>query len=410
MGLGLLLSGLSGAGKGAAEVGEQAQKVSDEQALMAARAKLEEEKQLRIEEARSQRERQAGIKQGKDISAGVNDIQNQRDAEAINAANGSSMSAADAQVLRDNPAARKAYGLLDSNRKSDMQDRASAAEKLGYLDAAKEARGQVQDEITNKRAEDLDKNTNRRLDQQDTRQASMDKYNMNRESRLDRIAEAQLSFNKARAGKEDARSEQMAVREQRQATQYALKSAQDDIKTLEKEAADPMATPEQAANAKNQIGRLRSEAGRYRAALAAGGMEGSEAAPKAFDPADFPVGGKATPKASAPAAPSATSSDERRAKTVDGRTLKSKEQLAEEDAQRESFRKVSGGGNANRENALKQRTEEASRDFDAKLAMVKRGASKAEIGGALDWFESHDEQLSNAQRKQLREARKSAGY
>lgn len=291
-GLGLLFSGLAGASKGLATGLDDEQQTADRMKLETLRSNLEEQKALRIAEAGRVATRQAGIQQGQDIDSSVNQMQNQRDAEAINAANagvegGSNMSAADAAVLRNQPEARKAYGLLNPTRQSDLEDRANAAEKLGYLDAARETRGALQTEVANQRNKDVDASTNRRLDQQDERQASLDKYNQRREDRLDRLATAQLSFQQARAGKEDARSEQMAEREQRNATVAAMKGAETDAKALQKEMADPMLAPEQKTVLQSQLDTARADARRFRNALGGAGIEGGGAPDKPFNPADF---------------------------------------------------------------------------------------------------------------------------
>lgn len=295
-GLGLLFAGLSGAGKGLAAGAEQDQKVADEQRLMAERSRLDEEKANRIAEAQATRTRQAGIKQGQDIGAATTNLQNQRDADAINAANsgvdgGSNMTAADAQVLRNQPAARQAYGLLNPTRQSDLEDRATAAEQLGYLDAAKETRSQLQTEVTNNRNEANDVTANKRLDQQVEMQKATMEYQNRREDRLDRLANAQLAFSQARAGKEDARAEQMAEREQRSATVSAMKGVETDLKMLQRDMADPMLPPEQKSILQAQKDQLMTEHARYRKALSGAGIEGSQAPSKPFNPNDFKLGG-----------------------------------------------------------------------------------------------------------------------
>ncbi len=295
MALGLLFSGLSGAGKGLAASAEQDQRVYDEQRLMAERSRLDEEKANRIAEAQANRQRQAGIKQGQDIDLATTNLQNERDAAAINASNsgvegGSSMSPADAQVLRNQPEARKAYGLLTPTRQSDLEDRATAAEKLGYLDAAKETRGQLQTEVTNQRNQAIDESTNKRLDQQDAANKATQQYQQRREDRLDRLASAQLEFSKARANKDDARAEQMADREQRSATVAAMKGVETDLKILQRDMADPMLQPEQKAVLQGQKDQLMAEHNRYRSALAGAGIDNSAKPDKPFNPADFRTG------------------------------------------------------------------------------------------------------------------------
>lgn len=306
-GVGLILGALSGGGKGLAASADQDAREAAESRLMQQRAQLEEEKAARIDELRRTRDRQAGVKMGEDIDAATSQMQNQRDAEAINASQGSQVSAEDAAVLRNNPAARKAYGLLDANRQTGLEDRAAAAEKLGYLDAARESRGQLQTELTNQRNEANDKSANRRLDQQEARQKSLDEYNARREGRMDRLASAQLTFQKARAEKEDSRATQIAEREQRAATQSAMKGAEQDIKGLQKEMADPLLAPEQKQVLQRQLEQARREARQYREALSGAGLEGSQVPSKPFDPDNYALGDKGAAKSGGKSVPNPVS-------------------------------------------------------------------------------------------------------
>lgn len=294
-GLGLLFAGLSGAGKAVASSAEQDQKVAAESRLMNERAKLEEEKALRIDEIRRQRDRQASVQMGSDITAETSNVQNQRDAEAINAKNGSQMSAEDAAVLRDNPEARKAYGLLGSTRQTDLEDRAGAAERLGYLDAARETRNQLNTEVTNQRNIKNDENQDKRLDAEVAWRKDQAALQARQEDRRTRVAEAELALRRTQAAKADSKEADQATREARMATTAALKGIETDIKQLAKDAADPMLAPEQKAVVMGQLADARDEAKRYRSALAGAGLDGSAGskADKPFNPADFPVGGKA---------------------------------------------------------------------------------------------------------------------
>lgn len=183
-GLGILLAGISGGGKALAASAAADEESSRRQELMREQSRLEEEKALRIEEARRVATRAAGVRQGQEISAGAGLLQaqrNQADADRINSENagvlgGSNMSAADAATLRNAPAeARKAYGLLGATRQTDLEDRATAAENLGYLDAARETRGMLQTELTNQRNKDVDESTNRRLDMEEKRFEAQEK-------------------------------------------------------------------------------------------------------------------------------------------------------------------------------------------------------------------------------------------
>lgn len=311
-GLGLLFSALSGGGKALAASAEQEQRVTDESRLMEKRAQLEEEKALRIAEATRVANRQASLTQGREISEAAGLLsgkRNQADADRINAENadvigGSNMSAADAATLRNAPeAARKAYGLLSPSRQTDLEDRITASENLGYLDAARETRGALQTEVQNQRNKDVDDSTNRRLDQQEKRQETQDKFAQRREDRLDRLAQAQLGFQQARANKEDSRAEQMAEREQRAATVAAMKGAETDARQLQKELADPLMAEEQKKVIQRQLEVARADARRFRNALGGAGIDGGKDSSKASTDDVWAIltGGKGAGGAPAPA-------------------------------------------------------------------------------------------------------------
>ena len=287
----------------------------DKAELVRARAIAEMQRDFGIEE--EGRKRTNALKMGSDIDKEAGSIRDQRQANSIDDPELRNLSPEELAALRADPEAKKAFGgVLNASRQSDLEDRATAANKLGYMDAAKEARGEIQTEINNKRAENTDKNAERRADAADKNAAFLQKYQMRREDRMDRMAESTLAFQKARANKEDAKSEGMAEREQRAATAKALDGVNSDIKMLAKEAADPMMAPEQKAVVNQQLEQARNEAKRYRSALAGAGLDGSVEAPKGepkepFDPAKYMSGGKAAPgaqpakpaQASAPAAP-----------------------------------------------------------------------------------------------------------
>lgn len=321
-GLGLLFGGLAGAGNALAQDAKRAQALADEQVIAEQRARLEEERLLRIDEARRQRERAGQLRMGEEINTATARMLNEQDAAAINAKFGSTATAEDVAALRSNPEARRAYGLLDATRQSDLETRAAAAESLGYLEAARETRGQLNTEIANQRQDAQDKANTRRLDLQEERQKQQDEYNRRRESRLDRLAEAELAFRQAQAKKLDAREEKQTERELRLATNNALAGVNNQLKSLEKEAADPLLAPEQKEVIRAQMIELRAEGERYRRALASAGLEGSTAPSKPFDPNDFRTGGQGqgggassnqrAPAQSAPAAPAAPSAPARR--------------------------------------------------------------------------------------------------
>ena len=255
MGVGILLGGLAGAAQGFGSAIAQQQKFEDEKELLTERIKLEEEKQLRIDEITKQRTRQAGILQGQDISAEIARLMNERDATSINASQGSSMTAEDAQILRGKPTARKAFGLEEETRKSILETRALAAENLGYLDAAKEARGQIQTEITNLRNEATDKSTNRRLDL------------------LQNFEERRASRQDASQAREETRLSESEARERRASTSKSLDSVMADIRSYEKEAADRLIAPERKAVVERQLSVLRNKAEHYQSLLDSVGIK-----------------------------------------------------------------------------------------------------------------------------------------
>lgn len=304
-GLGLLLGGLAGAGRGAAQVGAEDQRALVERDMAAERSRLEEERALRIDEARRSRERAGALKMGEDISAETTRAQNQADADAINAKFGTQMTAEDAAALRGNEEARKAYGLLAGGREGDLEARANAAERLGYLEAARETRGQLQVEQQGKRYDKEFESRERRADLAEKVAAENEQFRRRAQERQDRLAESQIAFQKARASKEDQRYKDQSERELRLATRDALAGVNNQLKSLEKEAADPLLAPEQKEAIRNQMRELRIEGERYRGALAGAGLEGSMAPSKPFNPADFAFGGKSEAPAQRSAAPAA---------------------------------------------------------------------------------------------------------
>jgi len=304
-GLGLLFSGLAGGSKGLATGMEDERQTAERASLETLRSNLEEQKALRIAEASRVATRQAGIQQGKDIDSATVQLQNERDASAINAANagvegGSNMTAADAAVLRDKPEARKAYGLLNPNRQSDLEDRATAAEKLGYLDAARETRGALQTEIADQRYDQQSKDTNRRLDISEANAKAQQEFNNKMEARRLSVAEADIAYRKSRDVSLDAKATQAAENAQRAATVEAMKNVSKEAKETQLQLADPMKSDEEKAILKGNLETLRLEERRFRNALASVGIEGSESPSKPFNPADF-----RTSKPSESAAPKA---------------------------------------------------------------------------------------------------------
>lgn len=393
-GLGVLFAGLSGAGRALASSAQEEQRVNDESRLMAERARLEEEKALRIDEARRKSERQAGVQMGADISTATADLQNQRDAEAINAANGSQMTAADAAVLRNNPEARKAYGLLGSSRQTDLEDRATAAERLGYLDAAKETRGQLQTEFVNQRTIKQDENADARLKAEQAWREKQADLAAKREDRMMRVQEAQLAFTRSRAAKSDSDESKMAEREARMATTAALKGYETEIRQLAKDAADPLLAPEQKAVVQQQIDEARAEAARLRKALSGAGLEGAKPAAKDGLPdlSQYAIGGASSgtsagsngnPVGGGPVPARLTADAQRRlAEAEKAKTPADERRELAERAREQAASFGAGKGGGNRAQQLKAEEARASiasleRKYQDAMARMERGKGQS---------------------------------
>lgn len=411
-GMGLLFSALSGAGNSVAEQAQQRQKLSDQSALDAERSKLEEEKLARLDELKRGRDRSAQVTQAKDIDAATMQIQNERDAANINAANGSQMTAEDAAVLRNNPAARKAYGLLDSTRQSDLEDRASGAQKAGYLDAAREVRGELQTELNNQRYDAQTKDANRRMDIQE-------KFNQERAKIQDKLAGIQ----EARANRIEAKNSTAMDKAELQSTRMAISSVLKDIGTqedkIQTKMLDPMLSDQQRAAMQKQFDQLdidRKQARNELMKLA--GVEPSKEEPKqgktGWDSAsgDVFVNGKKVGSAKnetdarsmASGKPVAAQSPSVSAQPQEEVRQRRNIDIAARDTEIERFNRANTGGT--RESNVSKRGQTLASEFDNKISDMK---SKTNVKSALIWFSDHLEDLTPAQQKQYRDTKKSSG-
>ncbi len=278
-GLGLLFAGLSGAAKGLSSSLEREQKVedeksaraqrfNDEKSLMEERSRLEEERMLRVDAIKTERTRSAGIKQGQEIEGEVTRAQNERITSKAYADEGPNLSAEDVRNMRDKPGGSRITSLLNSTRQTDLEDRAGAASKLGYEDAAKWFR------------------TDARLDAADKHTKFMENLQIKQDARAERLARAELDYRKSRADKEDSRADQNDKREARLATSKNLDSVNSDIKALEKAflEAKKNLDNEGAKEIDVSLRSARLEAAGYRKALASVGIKTPDAAPDAIQP------------------------------------------------------------------------------------------------------------------------------
>ena len=293
MGIGLLFGALAGAGGAVADIGKRDQDVANDEKRVRMLADLEEQKVLRIEEARAQRQRQAGIAQGSQIASEASRLLGQSDAAAINAKFGSNATAEDVAALAANPEARKAYGLPEVSRLSSLETKAAAAENLGYMEASRDARGLIQAEITNLRNEASDKATIKRLDE-------MERHNRSIEARNASVAAADLAFRREALKNSTDAELRRADSEKRQATNAAMKNAQTELDKMRVEFANPMLDDKLKPVMQAQINELQKQTSRFRDALAAAGLDGSEKpeSKTGFDPSKYPIGGKPSTSAS----------------------------------------------------------------------------------------------------------------
>lgn len=382
-GLGLLFGGLAGAGGAVADIAKADQAAANDEKRMRTLSDLEEQKQLRIEEVREARKRQAGIQQGSEIEKEAGRLLGEGDAAAINAKFGSSAKAEDVGSLASNPEARKLYGLPENNRLSQLEKRATAAENLGYLEAARESRGLIQVEINNLRNEANDKSTNKRLDMAEANSARS-------AARQERLASAQIANMGAQMKYQESRDQLQNKKEERLATFNALSGANQDIKSIEKQLSDPMIDESLKGILNAQLVQTREEAGRLRKALAGAGLEGSEkpASKGNFDPANYQLGGKQAPSGGN-AAPASQEAEAIRPR-LSGPS--------------ESFPPKYS------EKALDRDRERLNRTYEDKIATIQPGMLKEKQVEIRDWLAYNRSIMTTEQLKQVEKLIAKAGF
>jgi hypothetical protein len=164
------------------------------------------------------------------------------------------------------PETRKLYDLPVDDEQSRYRRRIKAAEQEGVLDAAKDARAGLNTEITSAKNDKQNEIANKRADlvAETQRQAA---------ERADRLASVrEASVARAESGQTE-RAKLANEREQRMATQSALKSVQDDLRRLQTELKTEFDPNAQSA-IKTQIANLTREQAQYRSALGGAGIQG----------------------------------------------------------------------------------------------------------------------------------------
>lgn len=160
--------------QGAAEAGAGIidRQMQDESVLNRQKALADYAEQLEEKKQRTRMQLQAEL--GQKINDSADQAYRQRIADRINADNGSSMTADDAKEIARNPNAMKAYGIIERTRAQELDDKASAADKIGATDQAKMIRDQQNVEINRennerrvKADEDRNKIAQAQIDQRD---------------------------------------------------------------------------------------------------------------------------------------------------------------------------------------------------------------------------------------------------
>ena len=184
--MGLILGAMGGLGEGLAGLAQDAIKQENSVNL----ENLRSENDMNRVKALEVFKREQNARTGQAISEGADQKDRQRIADKINLDNGSTMSEADAAEIAKNPAARKAYGIIDRTRAQEMDDKAGIAEKIGALDHAKDIRGQQQIEIS--------RDQNERRLTADEKRNELEKARLERQTQRDQdwkeIQDAKLSL------------------------------------------------------------------------------------------------------------------------------------------------------------------------------------------------------------------------
>jgi hypothetical protein len=171
--LNAVAAGLGGAASSMADSYGRRNEAIEGDRIMKERQRLEMERTRAVEAMREEfsirgeaRKRDAALTQAREIEAGVRDAQDKRISDRTQAPVGPSLSPEDVRAKRDQPGGSPISGLLNSTRRSEAEDRASVAAKLGYADAAKEYRNEARDEARSERDDVRDARENKRIDAQ----------------------------------------------------------------------------------------------------------------------------------------------------------------------------------------------------------------------------------------------------
>jgi len=270
-----LAQGVKGVADAGAKAAEDQIKLNNQMALNKQIGDIQldvHERQAKADELRriaaEDRRIATAAKLGKDINEGATGMLNTSDAGAINSQFGSNMTAADAQVLTNNPAARKAYGLPEDTESMQIGRKAEMAGMLGGTKEQKELYDRQKDIETTAYQRSQTKNAEKRNDileaEIKARAERADALEVLRENRAiaqTNAADRSASIAAATTGLKDARA--------------GVEKLQSEVTRLDVLAAGLTISPEAKEALDAQIKALRAsiksgetEAGRWRAAVA----------------------------------------------------------------------------------------------------------------------------------------------
>ncbi len=180
-----LASGVGGILSSVASSYDTKIKAEAEEKLLAKRAEMDLNRARVIAEMQEEfavrgetRKRESAEKMGRDIDAEVGSRMSRRDAADIAKVDDpelKNLTREELAQMRADPKAREKFGILSApTRMEELETRASAANKLGYTDAAKEARAELQTEIQNDRNKRTDANADAdRVDNKEYRSSTL---------------------------------------------------------------------------------------------------------------------------------------------------------------------------------------------------------------------------------------------
>lgn len=237
--MGILMGALGGMGAAGQEMFSARMKSDmardNELAVGKQRSDLELERQRTMEVFK----RNANLKAGQEINAAAGKMTADRLGKQIDNLNDpeiGKLSPEDKALLANaTPEQQKEVGILGGSRAQKYDDRATAAENLGYLDQAREARGQQQVEITRERNDKIDAHNIRRDENSEARANNTDAYN---NKHLDEIIRHNKAVEAAAWARTGAEKLSPAAKVQLEIAGTSLGSAQKQESMAAKELSD----------------------------------------------------------------------------------------------------------------------------------------------------------------------------